>query len=105
MAEPGVNSHLDAEILLSPYFVNGNSVIPFLYVYTYVLLNKNSNKNEFAKKLRPVADQVFPPKDNFHTTLTLQPITSIHLHSHLQDELKPNGNASSVYFLMAIALV
>src|SRR5258708_3187575 len=105
MPNPSANSHLDAEILLSANSINGNSIMPNLYVYTYIVLNKNADKNEFANKLQPIADQVFPPKDNFHTTLTLQPIANIHLHSHLQDELKPSGNASSVYFLIAIALV
>ena len=105
MQDPAANSHLDSEILLSVNSMNGNSIMPNLNVYTYILLNKGVNKNEFANKLQPIADQFFPPKDNFRTTLSLQPIADIHLHSHLQDELKPNGNASSVYFLIAIALV
>jgi len=105
MSDPAANSHIDTEILLSANSINGNSIMPNLYVYTYILLNKGVDKNEFVNKLQLIADQVFPPKDNFHTTLTLQSIASIHLHSHLQDELKPNGNALSLYFLMAIAIV
>ncbi len=34
----------------------------------------------------------------------LQPIQSIHLHSHLTNEIKPNGNILYVYILIAIAL-
>ena len=99
------NSHLKAEILLSTNSISDRSLMPLQNVYTYILLNKNADKNAFANKLQPIAEQVFPSKDNFRTTLTLQPIASIHLHSHLQDELKPNSNISSVYFLVAIALV
>src|SRR5207253_607797 len=99
MPDQSANSHFDAEILLSANSINGNSIMPNLNVYTYIFLNENADKKEFANKLQPIADQVFPPKDNFHTTITLQPIASIHLHSYLQDELKPSGNASSVYFL------
>ncbi len=99
------NSHLKAEILLSANSINDHSIMPLQNVYTYILLNNDVDKIEFSHKLQPIVDQVFPPKDNFRTTAELQPIASIHLHSHLQDELKDNGNASAVYFLMAIALV
>jgi putative ABC transport system permease protein len=105
MPDPPANSHMDAEILLSANSINGNSIMPNLNVYTYIRLNEGIDRNEFVGKLQPITDQVFPPKENFRTTLTLQPISSIHLHSNLQDELKPVGNASSLYFLLAIAIV
>ncbi len=33
-----------------------------------------------------------------------QPLTSIHLHSNLADEIEPNGNVQTIYLLAAIAL-
>ncbi|GHM98885.1 ABC transporter permease [Cytophagales bacterium WSM2-2] len=35
----------------------------------------------------------------------LQPVTSIHLHSHLRWELEPNGNIAYVYLMSAAALL
>jgi len=105
MPDPAANTHIDAEILLSANSINGHSIMPNLYVYTYILLNKGIDTEVFANKIQPIADQVFPPKDNIRTTLNLQPIPDIHLHSRLQDELKPNSNALSLYFLVAIAVV
>jgi putative ABC transport system permease protein len=43
-------------------------------------------------------------KEN-HYGFTLQPITSIHLESHLRWELEPNGNSSYVYLMAAAALL
>ena len=34
----------------------------------------------------------------------LQPIRDIHLHSHLTNEIKPNGNITYIYILIAIAI-
>ncbi len=43
-------------------------------------------------------------KEN-HYGYELQPITSIHLQSHLRWELEPNGNISYVYLMVAAALL
>ncbi|WNJ18697.1 FtsX-like permease family protein [Pontibacter sp. G13] len=34
----------------------------------------------------------------------LQPLTDIHLHSHLEGELKPNGSAKSAYLFVCVAV-
>jgi putative ABC transport system permease protein len=38
------------------------------------------------------------------TSLYIQKVTDIHLHSHLDDELEPNGNINHVYMMAVIGL-
>src|SRR5688572_31368709 len=41
--------------------------------------------------------------DSKETVFELQPLTSIHLYSHIRNEAEVNGNSRSVYFLLLIA--
>lgn len=38
-------------------------------------------------------------------TLALQPLTSIHLHSQLSNEMQPTGNATTIYLFLAVAVL
>lgn len=44
------------------------------------------------------------PKPSTWTNLFLQPLTDIHLHSHLDSEIEGNGNINNVYMMGAIGL-
>lgn len=86
--------------------------------YTYLLLNKNADaKNLESKFPQLVKEHVVPEIQNdmgvslseaqkaVNTfVFSLQPLTDIHLYSHTQYELEPNGDIKYVYIFSALAI-
>jgi len=75
--------------------------------FTYILFKKGVNITEFQKKLDAIAEKEFGEALRTYKLtmqLPLQPLTDIHLASHFQQELEPNGDRSSANLLFAIAL-
>lgn len=85
--------------------------------YTYFLLNRKVDPDNFKRKLdrelvahggpqlravTGVSIEQFLSAGN-KVGFMVQPLTSIHLHSHLDYELEQNGNIASVYIFSAIA--
>ncbi len=76
-------------------------------VYTYVVLRPEENVAALQAKLQAyvdknVASESFSQPGNF-TRYPLQPLRDIHLRSHLDNELEPNGNQAYVYLFSVIA--
>ncbi|MBS1950602.1 MAG: acidobacterial duplicated orphan permease [Cytophagales bacterium] len=72
--------------------------------YTYLVLPKNIDYEAFAKKISAFMDKYQNiSADQPPNRITLQPLTSIHLHSNLGLEVEPNGDINTVYILSAIA--
>ncbi|MBX2962323.1 MAG: ABC transporter permease [Cyclobacteriaceae bacterium] len=83
---------------------------------TYFLLKEGEDAKALEGKLPDFLDKHFGTfaKANFGappdfvaskvTSLQLQKITDIHLHSHLDDELEPPGNINTVYLMGTIGL-
>ena len=101
------NSHFHFDMLvslntLSSTFKNwGWGMNP---VYTYVLLRKGANAEMFGSEISNLYYK--NTGDNTVTyTYTLQPLTSIHLYSHRQNEIEPNGDPVYVFVLPLIALL
>jgi putative ABC transport system permease protein len=81
---------------------------------TYVLLNEGADPTKVASGLPDFLERHFAnyAKTNFGappdfiaskaTTLFLQKLTDIHLHSHLDDELEVNGNINNVRMMAVI---
>ncbi len=77
-----------------------------LSIYTYILLKKNADINHLRAKMPSfVARYLTPHSENFHFNLELQPLTSIHLHSHLGYELGENHNIKYIYVLAIVGLL
>jgi putative ABC transport system permease protein len=76
--------------------------------YTYLLLSANYDYRELEKKLPAFIDK-YMGKDlkNIKADLKffLQPLTRIHLHSHLEREISANGDVKYVYIFSSIALL
>jgi putative ABC transport system permease protein len=86
--------------------------------YTYILLHKGTDPSAFEKKLNQDIRKYIGPQLKSATGVTfdqfesagnrvgfyLQPLTSIHLNSHLDYEIQPNGDVSYVYIFSAIAI-
>jgi putative ABC transport system permease protein len=72
--------------------------------YTYLLLAENSTPEELEAKfpafLKANAPEWVPEKER----LSLQPLTSIHLHSDRKDEITPNSRETYSYILGTIAV-
>ncbi|MEO8822194.1 MAG: ABC transporter permease [Ginsengibacter sp.] len=86
--------------------------------FTYLLLKKGADYKKLESKLPGMVEKYMGPqiqqnmglslkqfitKGN-HLGFSLQPLTSIHLHSHSNFELSPSGNSTYVYVFGAIAI-
>jgi putative ABC transport system permease protein len=109
-----VQSHFKADFLASlttldtpiygPQFLQQN--LNFA-MYTYALLSPGANTAEVEGKIDEyIVRTVGPQLESIGAELTsfLQPIESIHLESHLDNEILPNGSMGTVWSLSAIAL-
>jgi putative ABC transport system permease protein len=79
--------------------------------FTYILLPDNYPIQSMEAQLPAFVDRHMPTngappgvKPHQFTQLFLQPLTSIHLHSHLDSEAEQNGDAGRVSTFAAIAL-
>jgi putative ABC transport system permease protein len=107
---PG-NTHFRFDFLVSFITVNsfdwpeetGPNTWSSLDFFTYIKLQKNSNPLELEKKLTAFERKY--QGENGSNKFLLQPITNIHLHSHLNKELEDNSDIRYVYIFSAIALL
>ncbi|MGZ3778759.1 MAG: ABC transporter permease, partial [Mucilaginibacter sp.] len=79
--------------------------------YTYLLMPKGYNMDMIARQMPSFLDNYvhlpgMPPNVKTHmaTKLGIQKLADIHLQSHLDDEIEPNGDIKRVYIFSIIAL-
>jgi len=79
--------------------------------FTYLLMPKGYNMDIIARQMPSFLDKYvhlpgMPPNVKTHqaTKLSIQKLTDIHLRSHLDDEMEPNGDIKRVYIFSIIAL-
>ena len=104
------NSHLRFDMLISwtslPQNQNGGENWGNFNNFTYVLLKPGTNADAFNKKLVSVYKKyVQPIFAQFNVTMRydVQPITSIHLHSKLEQEPEELGSMSYIWIFSAVA--
>lgn len=105
------NSHFQPELLGSldivrnrPFMQNWHATM----LYTYIKTAPGVNAALLEPKLRHIADRYVGEairSNNQEYTFALQPITDIHLHSHLRYELEANSYVAYVYIFTAVALL
>src|SRR5205814_3131666 len=74
--------------------------------YTYVLLKPHTNVASFEKKLQPLYDKYLASifaQFNIKMRFGVQPISSIHLHSNMNNEPEELGSMSYIYIFSAVA--
>ncbi len=108
------NSHFHADFLISlasgydKFRWSGNAQIWYnTLFYTYVVLPEGHPPSETQNKLPGFVEQHIDAdflEDLGRFELTLQPVTDIHLYSHLENEPGANTDISYVYILSAIGL-
>lgn len=116
MREMPKNSHFYADIFASLKTLEQIPTVQERYFqswarhefYTYLLIREGYSADELQAKLpgfieKNAAEQI---KTILGSTLSsqLQPLKSIHLHSHLQHEIRPNGDIKYVLVFSVIAL-
>ncbi len=110
------NSHVHPEILISFNTLRSPDILGEEYLssnwgdnsyFTYVLLPEHYDHKDLQAQFpafldRHIKDQGDKPSKS--TTLTLTPLTDIHLYSNKDLELEKNGDIKRVYIFSAIAL-
>ena len=104
------NSHLRFDMLISwtsiPQNQNGGENWGSFNNFTYVLLKPGTNAAAFSKKLVTVYKKYVEPiflQYNVTMQYDVQPITSIHLHSKLEQEPEELGSMSYIWIFSAVA--
>ena len=110
MADVPENSHLKFDLLLSlETLKNEKYMLGWADYLTYVLLTPQTRPEAFQTKLNSanlVARNLgADPASGQSTRLGLQPLTEIHLHSHLEGEAEINGSAVATYGLALVAFL
>ncbi len=113
------NSHFQFDFLgaMASYPSMNNQVWLSNNCYTYAVLSEGTDPAEFEKKMNEDLRKYIGPQLKTATGATyeqleaagnrvgfyLQPLTSIHLHSHLDYEIEPNSDVAYVWIFSAIA--
>ncbi len=71
--------------------------------WTYLLLTPGTQPDPLTVRLPEFVTKFFPDNIRDRTSLHLQPLTDIHLHSHLDYEIQPNSDITYIYIFAAIA--
>lgn len=75
---------------------------------TYLLLQENTDPKELEQKMEGFNEKYLGPilkERGIELETYLQPLTSIHMHSHLERELGANSDIRIIYAFSAIAIV
>ncbi len=101
------NTHFNYEILFVQDEDEDDVSWQWTGVYTYVLLHDGTAVDRFEKRLNNIvaarSKGVF--EANVTTQVKLQPLTDIHLYSHLQEEIEPNGSYQIIVLLVLIGIL
>ena len=93
------NSHLQFDFIIAANYDRNYNNYDY---YTYLLLKPGTDPNALQAKF-PAYVNTLEDMDSKETAFELQPLTGIHLYSHIRNEAEVNGNSRSVYFLLLIA--
>jgi putative ABC transport system permease protein len=104
--DPPANSHIKFDLLLSltTDLANPNYCMSCNNRNTYVTLAPHTDAKAFETKLQTIIPIIHERK-TFKREYTLQPLSSIHLHSHLRFEHEQNGSARNVAALTIVAVL
>lgn len=103
------NSHLQFDLLISyssALATRSKRTLEDWYsnwLPLYVLLHKNHSLEEMDKKIR-LALRKHQIGNPYNSELYLKPLTRIHLHSHVKDELGTNGDIKNIYIFSVVAM-
>ena len=113
MADVPVNSHFDFDMLCSfqTLYAEERQELNqwgFLGYYTYLLLRPEAHIEDVEGKMATLVEQNLGDRLKAvggSLVLFLQPLTDIHLHSDLSNELAAGGDIQDVYLFSTVALL
>jgi putative ABC transport system permease protein len=97
-------SHLDADIIHAFEWVPDTQDTWATTVWTYIRVAKDARVTILQERLNAAVAPMLPD----HTVtaaLTLQPLSSIHLRSNLDDEAKAPGNIMNIYIVFGALII
>jgi putative ABC transport system permease protein len=76
---------------------------------TYLLLHSGNQLPQLQKQvtvyMQTVSKGELKMDGSSYLTYHLQPLTSVHLHSNLENELEPNGSITYIYIMVIVAVL
>jgi putative ABC transport system permease protein len=106
------NSHFHFNLLISmrsaPEIYGGNFFTNNTKVYSYILLKNRKSLQGIENKLEPFLKKYYNNGimyNAFKPSISLQPLSTIHLYSNIGSELESNGDIRYVYIFSAIAIL
>ena len=75
------------------------------WAYVYLLLNQGSDHQEIISQMPAFIKKVAGDSELISFTTFLQKVTDIHLHSDKDREVEQNGNITSIYLFIIVALI
>ncbi|HMG93476.1 MAG TPA: FtsX-like permease family protein [Chryseolinea sp.] len=75
------------------------------FLYTYIKTVSGTDRKILESKISELVSKNLPPSNEVTYHYTLQPMTSIHLHSKLQNEWRSNSDVAYVYILAFVAVL
>jgi putative ABC transport system permease protein len=95
------NSHFHAEMLVhyEKKPVNGND-----FAFTYILLKEGASINQIESRNDEFIKTHVPENQQKSSTIHYTPITDIHLKSHIEREIEPNGDIKQVKLFIFVGL-
>jgi putative ABC transport system permease protein len=101
MKDSPINSHIHFDIITSFEKPEENPG----WAYIYLLIRKGSGPGEILTGIPAFIKKVAGDNLQMEFTPFLQNITDIHLYSAKDREIEPNGNITSIYLFIVIAIV
>ncbi|HEX6889916.1 MAG TPA: ABC transporter permease [Chryseolinea sp.] len=75
------------------------------FLYTYIRTVSETDRKVLEKEIRELVNKNLPPSKEVTYDYILQPLTSIHLHSNVQNEWQSNSDVVYVYILVFVAVL
>lgn len=97
------HSHFKFTLLARITFDNLENNWGWYNYYTYIKVKSGTSMADFEPKLQPFYEEKIGPAERYNIIYS-QPLTDIHLKSHLKWELEANGDITSVYILTGLAI-
>lgn len=110
MKDAPLNSHFRPDFLASfstlREFYGGNYPSSWFWnpCWTYVLLKEKAAPQQLVSALPAFVEKHFPIAFKHDVRMGLQALTDIHLRSHLEYEINPNGKESNIYLFSGVAV-
>lgn len=113
MEELPENSHMKIDMLVSftslPKLYGSRAFMERWYwnpCWTYLLLEEGISAQELEQQLSDFVDRNYANRaEGESISLSLQPLTDIHLYSNLDQEMEPNGSIFYIYLFSAVAVL